>query len=106
MADLHTGVTLSKAELERLAELTRQHGAWLVIDDTYESFLFSGEPHHCPQGPHIIHVFSFSNVSSTMHKVRMRLDGSVLYRCCLTGGGQMWGQGHAWYLQLVQMQAA
>lgn len=57
-------MTLSKPELERLAELTRQHGAWLVIDDTYESFLFSGEPHHCPQGPHIIHVFSFSKARS------------------------------------------
>jgi hypothetical protein len=59
-ARMRAGITLSKAELERLSELARAHGAWLVLDDTYESFLFSGEPHHCPQGPHVIHVFSFS----------------------------------------------
>lgn len=53
-------MTLSEAELERLSELTREGGAWLVLDDTYENFTFSGERHHCPQGPHVLHVFSFS----------------------------------------------
>ncbi len=56
------GITLSREELERVSDLAREHGAWLVMDCTYENFLFSGTPHHCPQGPHVVHVFSFSKV--------------------------------------------
>ena len=56
------GITLSQEELERVSDLAREHGAWLVMDCTYENFLFSGTPHHCPQGPHVVHVFSFSKV--------------------------------------------
>lgn len=29
------GVLMSRAELERAAELTRRAGAWLVLDNTY-----------------------------------------------------------------------
>ena len=63
------GITLSREELERVSDLVREHGAWLVMDCTYENFLFSGTPHHCPQGPHVVHVFSFSKVRQGM--VRM-----------------------------------
>ena len=36
------GITLSREELERVSDLAREHGAWLVMDCTYEDFLFSG----------------------------------------------------------------
>ena len=61
------GITLSREELERVSDLAREHGAWLVMDCTYENFLFSGAPHHCPQGPHVVHVFSFSKVCHGIH---------------------------------------
>ena len=56
------GVTLSRKELERLAQITEATGTWLVVDETYENFLFSGEEHVAVAGPNIIHVFSFSKV--------------------------------------------
>ena len=56
------GVTLPRETLDRLARITAQAGTWLVIDETYEDFLFSGQPHYCPNGPHVVHVFSFSKV--------------------------------------------
>jgi hypothetical protein len=33
-----TGVTLTAQVLERCAALCRQHGVWLVVDNTYEHF--------------------------------------------------------------------
>lgn len=35
-------------------------GAWLVLDNTYEHFLYNGLRHHCARGPHVVHLFSFS----------------------------------------------
>ena len=59
---MHAGITLSRGELERLAEMTGRAGAWLVLDETYEDFLFSGQEHFCPSAPHVVHLFSFSKV--------------------------------------------
>lgn len=55
-------MTLSKEALQRLADLTAAAGSWLIFDNTYEQFLFSGKEHFTINGPHIIHVFSFSKV--------------------------------------------
>ncbi|KAK9799726.1 hypothetical protein WJX73_004729 [Symbiochloris irregularis] len=55
-----TGVTLPRDQLERLADMTEAAGAWLVIDNTYEAFLFSGTEHATIGRPNTIHVFSFS----------------------------------------------
>ena len=59
----NAGVTLPKEVLDRLARMTADAGTWLVIDETYENFLFSGQKHYCPDAPHVVHVFSFSKVS-------------------------------------------
>lgn len=56
-------MTLPREELDRLAKITHDAGTWLVIDETYEDFLFSGQKHYCPNAEHIVHVFSFSKVS-------------------------------------------
>ena len=42
-------------------------GAWLLVDNTYEDFIWEegaghGARHHCVAGPHVIHIFSFSKV--------------------------------------------
>lgn len=55
-----SGVTLSRQELERLAAMTEAAGTWLVIDNTYENFRFSGAEHVTVPGANVIHVFSFS----------------------------------------------
>ncbi|KAK9839419.1 hypothetical protein WJX81_001094 [Elliptochloris bilobata] len=61
-----TGVLLARAELERAAELTRRAGAWLVMDNTYEHFVYGGAEHVCIAAPHILHVFSFSKAFGMM----------------------------------------
>ena len=61
---LCAGVLLSREELERAAELTARAGCWLIMDNTYEHFVYEGLQHHCVSAPHIIHLFSFSKVSS------------------------------------------
>lgn len=55
-----TGVTLGIPETERLAKITAAAGCWLVIDNTYEQFLYSGKEHRTVNAPNIFHVFSFS----------------------------------------------
>ena len=56
------GVLMTKAELERASALCEAAGSWLVMDDTYEHFVYDGQQHHCIAGPNIIHIFSFSKV--------------------------------------------
>jgi aspartate/methionine/tyrosine aminotransferase len=50
-------------EVERAAALCAEAGAWLVLDNTYEHFVFGEGRHHCAAGPHVIHIFSFSKAS-------------------------------------------
>jgi aspartate/methionine/tyrosine aminotransferase len=61
-----TGVVLTKEELDRASALCAEHGAWLVIDDTYENFLYDDNVHYCPSGPHVLHIFSFSKAYGMM----------------------------------------
>ncbi|CAL5223689.1 g6241 [Coccomyxa viridis] len=61
-----TGVLLSREALERAAQLTARAGAWLVMDNTYEHFVYEGLQHHCISAPHIIHLFSFSKAFGMM----------------------------------------
>lgn len=42
--------------------MTEAAGTWLVIDNTYENFRFSGAEHVTVPGANVIHVFSFSKV--------------------------------------------
>ncbi|GLC33937.1 hypothetical protein PLESTB_000820000 [Pleodorina starrii] len=62
-----TGVLLSRAELDAFASLCASAGCWLVLDNTYEDFVFTpGGEHYCPAGPHIIHLFSMSKAYGMM----------------------------------------
>lgn len=38
-----TGAMIDQADLERLAQLCREHDLWLVCDDVYQSLLYEGE---------------------------------------------------------------
>lgn len=54
---------MTKGELERVARICKENKAWLIVDDTYEDFLYDGREHHCLGDNHIIHIFSFSKVN-------------------------------------------
>ncbi len=63
---LAAGVLLSKEEVERAAQLCQDAGAWLIMDNTYEHFVYDGRQHHCIAAPQIIHIFSFSKVPAAL----------------------------------------
>ena len=61
-----TGVMMSKEELDRVSALCGQYGSWLVIDNTYEHFVYDDNTHYCPSGKHVLHIFSFSKAFGMM----------------------------------------
>jgi aspartate/methionine/tyrosine aminotransferase len=61
-----SGALMSAAELERASALCAAAGCWFVCDNTYERFLYEGRAHHCPSGPHVLHLFSFSKAYGLM----------------------------------------
>ncbi|WIA22882.1 hypothetical protein OEZ86_009823 [Tetradesmus obliquus] len=61
-----TGVLLPKEELEAAAAMCAAAGSWLVLDNTYEDFLYEGRSHHTVSGPNVISVFSFSKAYGMM----------------------------------------
>lgn len=58
-----TGAVAPPALIAELAALCREHGAWLVIDETYRDFLPTA-PHALFADPawraHVVHLYSFS----------------------------------------------
>eukprot|EP00928_Gymnodinium_smaydae_P065218 TRINITY_DN48393_c0_g1_i1.p1 TRINITY_DN48393_c0_g1~~TRINITY_DN48393_c0_g1_i1.p1 ORF type:complete len:438 (+),score=75.53 TRINITY_DN48393_c0_g1_i1:58-1371(+) len=62
-----TGVMIPLTTLQAASDLCRAHGAWLVVDNTYEHFAYPNEhPHECIEGEHVINVFSFSKAFGMM----------------------------------------
>ena len=62
-----TGVMIPRATLEEASALCKQHGAWLVMDNTYEHFAYEGcPPHECIEDEHVVNVFSFSKAFGMM----------------------------------------
>jgi aspartate/methionine/tyrosine aminotransferase len=56
-----TGVTLSRAELDRLVEITAARGCRLLVDETYRDLSFETPlPVAASLGPHVISVSSLS----------------------------------------------
>lgn len=61
-----TGILLPKEELQAAAAMCAAAGTWLILDNTYEDFLYEGRSHHCISGPNVINVFSFSKAYGMM----------------------------------------
>ena len=61
-----TGVLLQKEELQKISDLCRLYGVWLVVDNTYEHFVFDGNEHSCVGGRHVVNIFSFSKAFGMM----------------------------------------
>eukprot|EP00192_Tetraselmis_astigmatica_P012572 CAMPEP_0117669738 /NCGR_PEP_ID=MMETSP0804-20121206/12314_1 /TAXON_ID=1074897 /ORGANISM="Tetraselmis astigmatica, Strain CCMP880" /LENGTH=405 /DNA_ID=CAMNT_0005477859 /DNA_START=200 /DNA_END=1417 /DNA_ORIENTATION=- len=61
-----TGVLLSKEEVQQAVKICDDAGAWLVLDNTYEHFVYGGREHYCASGPNVINIFSFSKAYGMM----------------------------------------
>jgi aspartate/methionine/tyrosine aminotransferase len=58
---------MTKDEVQRAAELCKSAGCWLIMDNTYEQFVYNEQQqHHAVAGEHILHVFSFSKAYGMM----------------------------------------
>ncbi|KAF3964240.1 hypothetical protein ACB098_05G057700 [Castanea mollissima] len=61
-----TGTYIPEALLKRISDLCRDAGAWLLVDNTYEYFMYDGLKHSCLEGNHIVNIFSFSKAYGMM----------------------------------------
>jgi len=73
-----SGAVAPLSMLEELSELCRSHQCWLVVDNTYEDFVYPSEVgpqqdvqraaagHACVGGPHVVNIFSFSKAYGMM----------------------------------------
>ena len=85
-----SGVLLSRQQVERASQLCEAAGCWLVLDNTYEHFVYDGREHFCLAAPHVINIFSFSKVREAVSSLGgpKRLTSSVMWfgLCvCLNG---------------------
>jgi len=66
-----TGAVYPPALIARFAQLCRDHGLWLVLDETYRDFIAAPVPGDAPTAPHalfaaadwrdfVVHLYSFS----------------------------------------------
>lgn len=56
------GVLMSEQEVKRAAQMCRAAGCWLLLDNTYEDFVYGGRRHYSSPEPNVVHVFSMSKV--------------------------------------------
>jgi len=61
-----TGTYIPEPLLKRISDLCRDAGCWLVVDNTYEYFMYDGLKHSCLEGDHIVNIFSFSKAYGMM----------------------------------------
>lgn len=61
-----SGTYIPQPLLKRISELCRNAGCWLVVDNTYEYFMYDGLKHSCEEGDHILNIFSFSKAYGMM----------------------------------------
>ncbi|WJX42832.1 Aromatic aminotransferase iss1 [Trifolium repens] len=61
-----TGTYIPEPLLKRIANLCEKAGSWLVVDNTYEYFMFDDLKHTCVEGNHIVNIFSFSKAYGMM----------------------------------------
>jgi len=99
-----TGAVLSKEEIERLMELTARHRMWLLSDEVYETYVFSGEhvsPLAFQRASHAVGVYSFSKtynmtglrvgyiVTQNAHLHSALINAQELYASCAPSVSQI-----------------
>ncbi|CAI7840887.1 unnamed protein product, partial [Closterium sp. NIES-54] len=61
-----TGTYVPEDLLRRISAICEKAGSWLVLDNTYEYFMYDGNRHVCLEGPHVLNIFSFSKAYGMM----------------------------------------
>lgn len=61
-----SGTYIPEPLLQRISEICKNAGCWLVIDNTYEYFMYDGRKHTCIEDDHIVNIFSFSKAYGMM----------------------------------------
>ncbi|CAH2067981.1 unnamed protein product [Thlaspi arvense] len=61
-----SGTYVPEPLLKRISEICKDAGCWLIVDNTYEYFMYDGLKHCCVEGDHIVNVFSFSKTYGMM----------------------------------------
>ncbi|CAM8885006.1 unnamed protein product [Rhodiola kirilowii] len=61
-----SGTYIPDPLLKRISALCKDAGAWLVVDNTYEYFMYDGRKHTCIEDDHILNIFSFSKAYGMM----------------------------------------
>ncbi|KAL2493398.1 Pyridoxal phosphate (PLP)-dependent transferases superfamily protein [Abeliophyllum distichum] len=61
-----SGTYIPQPLLQRISDLCRDAGCWLVVDNTYEYFMYDGRKHVCLEADHIVNIFSFSKAYGMM----------------------------------------
>ncbi|KAL6134442.1 hypothetical protein ACLB2K_066673 [Fragaria x ananassa] len=61
-----SGTYIPEPLLKRISDICREAGSWLVVDNTYEYFMYDGLKHSCVEGNHIANIFSFSKAYGMM----------------------------------------
>uniref|UniRef100_A0A453E9T2 Aminotransferase class I/classII large domain-containing protein n=2 Tax=Aegilops tauschii subsp. strangulata TaxID=200361 RepID=A0A453E9T2_AEGTS len=66
--NMELAFVISNIELsfQRISDLCRNAGAWLVVDNTYEYFMYDKMEHYCLEDDHIVNLFSFSKAYGMM----------------------------------------
>ncbi|KAK9141563.1 hypothetical protein Syun_010963 [Stephania yunnanensis] len=61
-----SGTHIPESLLKTISELCKSAGSWLVVDNTYEYFMYDGLNHSCIEGDHVLNLFSFSKAYGMM----------------------------------------
>ncbi|XP_074570621.1 aromatic aminotransferase ISS1-like isoform X2 [Curcuma longa] len=61
-----SGAYIPEHLLLKLSDLCKRAGAWFVVDNTYEYFMYDGMKHSCIEDNHIVNLFSFSKAYGMM----------------------------------------
>ncbi|KAM6552418.1 hypothetical protein CsatB_002226 [Cannabis sativa] len=61
-----SGTYIPDPLLKRIADVCKKAGCWLVVDNTYEYFMYDDLKHTCVEGDHIVNIFSFSKAYGMM----------------------------------------
>ncbi|GKB19852.1 aromatic aminotransferase ISS1, partial [Tanacetum coccineum] len=61
-----SGTYIPEPLLKKISDICKSAGCWLVVDNTYEYFMYDGLKHSCIEGDHIVNIFSFSKAYGMM----------------------------------------
>lgn len=61
-----SGTYIPEPLLKKISDICKNAGCWLVVDNTYEYFMYDGLKHCCIEGDHIVNIFSFSKAYGMM----------------------------------------